>query len=119
MNKSSRKRIERRREAASQLSGRAALQLHTRLIKVWGQAYARRVRVSFEEADAFRLQKAHELRELGADDSTLRLLDAAFISHRFAVEDQRLNAGALSVPTHLVGNYEAVEMLALREVRQR
>lgn len=119
MKKSTKKRLERRRNAASNLSGRAARELHARLIQRWSQAYAHRFRTSREEADAFRLQKAHELRDLGADDSTLRLLEAACMSQRFAIEERRLNAGALAVPTHLIGNYEAVEMLELREVRQR
>jgi hypothetical protein len=119
MKKSIKKRLERRREAASQLSGRAARQLHARLITGWSGAYAHRFRISLEEAEAFRLQKTRELRDLGADESTVRLLESAFMSQRFAIEERRLNAGALTVPTHLIGNYEAVEMLELREARQR
>jgi hypothetical protein len=118
MKKSTKKRLERRRESASKLTDRAARDLHVRLIQGWSQAYVRRFRVSLEEAEAFRLQKTYELRDLGANDSTLRLLQAACMSQRFAIEERRLIAGALSVPTHLVGNYEAVELHELREVRR-
>ncbi len=81
-------------------------------------SYFRRYRASEQDAEVFRAQKQLELRQLGGTESDTRAFDAACATQRFAVAD-RVSAKAPKVPTHLVSNYEAVEVFSLREGRGR
>lgn len=100
------KRMLKRRLAALGLPAEESEQFQIRLICRWKAEFRRRLQSSPAAARQFLQVKEQELRDLGASEFIVNELRRGCVEHA-------------TVYSRLVGNYHAVELLKLREVRQR